>query len=133
MAWYHLTNSFNSDGQWPPTLPETPHIVHPFNYAYCFDNLLRAELLVGGVDRSRLNTDPVETIQEILSMQQALILKKAQRLLRRGDDAEKAAAGKAINLITRSQNVAPLKAAPGPVLYPSEYPPAPIRWSRRGG
>ncbi len=54
-------------------------------------------------------------------MQQALILKKAQRLLRRGDDAEKAAAGKAINLITRSQNVAPLKAAPGPVLYPSEY------------
>ena len=48
MAWFHLTNSYNSDGQWPPTLPEAPHIVHPYNYAYCFENLLRAEMLVGG-------------------------------------------------------------------------------------
>jgi hypothetical protein len=121
MAWYHLTNSFNSDGQWPPTLPDAPHIVHPFNYGYCFDNLLRAELLVGGVDRSKLTTDPVKTIEEILSMQQALILKKAQRLLKSGDDAEKAAAAKAANLITRSQNVATLQASGQTVLYPSEY------------
>ncbi|MGW8256385.1 MAG: hypothetical protein ACWGMZ_02755, partial [Thermoguttaceae bacterium] len=35
LAWFHLTNSYNSDGQWPPTLPDAPHIVHPFNYGYC--------------------------------------------------------------------------------------------------
>jgi len=45
--WYYLTNSYNSDGQWPPTLPEAPHIVHPFDYEYCFDNLVKAEVLVG--------------------------------------------------------------------------------------
>lgn len=47
-VWYHLTNSYNSDGQWPPTLPDAPHIIYPFNYQYCFENLLAAELLVGG-------------------------------------------------------------------------------------
>ena len=72
-VWYHLTNSYNSDGQWPPTLPEAPHIVHPFNYGYCFENLLAAELLVGGVDRQRLTTDPVATIREILGPQQELV------------------------------------------------------------
>ena len=65
-VWYHLTNSYNSDGQWPPTLPDAPHIVHPFNYGYCFENLLAAELLIGGVDRQRLATDPFATIREIL-------------------------------------------------------------------
>ena len=49
-GWYHLTNSYNSDGQWPPTLPQAPHIIHPFNYSYCFENLLTAHHLVGGVD-----------------------------------------------------------------------------------
>ena len=59
-VWYHLTNSYNSDGQWPPTLPDAPHIIHPYNYKYCFENLLAAELLVGGVDRTRLKTDSVK-------------------------------------------------------------------------
>jgi hypothetical protein len=47
-AWFHLTNSYNSDGQWPPTRPDAPPIIHPFNYRYCFENLLQAELNVGG-------------------------------------------------------------------------------------
>jgi alpha-amylase/alpha-mannosidase (GH57 family) len=121
LAWYHLTNSFNSDGQWPPTLPEAPHIVHPFNYGYCFDNLLRAEMLVGGVDRSKLTTDPVKAIREILSMQQDLVLKKADSLLASDDESVKPAAGKARTLVLKSQNVDALAASGQKVLYPSEY------------
>ncbi|NOX53866.1 MAG: hypothetical protein GXP27_05395 [Planctomycetes bacterium] len=108
-AWFHLTNSYNSDGQWPPTLPEAPHIVHPFNYAYCFDNLLAAELLAGGVDRSRLETDPAATVQEILGPQQELVLCKA------GDNAL------VRQLIERSRDVASIRTSGAKVLYPSEY------------
>jgi hypothetical protein len=79
-AWYHLTNSYNSDGQWPPTLPHAPHIIHPFNYAYCFENLLTAHHLVGGVDMDRLECDAAQTLSEIIDLQSALILKKAQTL-----------------------------------------------------
>ena len=78
--WYHLTNSYNSDGQWPPTLPDAPHVVHPFNYSYCFENLLAAELLIGGVDRGRLTADPVATLREVLGPQQALVEAKARSL-----------------------------------------------------
>ena len=60
--WNCLTNSYNSDGQWPPTLPNAPHIIYPFNYQYCFENLLEAELLVGGVDRSKLTSSPLTHI-----------------------------------------------------------------------
>ncbi|MCK5001305.1 MAG: hypothetical protein KAS23_17295, partial [Anaerohalosphaera sp.] len=84
-AWYHLTNSYNSDGQWPPTLPESPHIIHPFNYQYCFENLLQAEQIVGGIDRSRLYTDPVQTLKEILTIQQDLVLAKADKLIASAD------------------------------------------------
>ncbi|MBN1543188.1 hypothetical protein JW992_13680, partial [candidate division KSB1 bacterium] len=79
-AWFHLTNSYNSDGQWPPTLPDAPHIIHPFNYRYCFENLLKAELLAGGIDRSRLETDPWRTLQEILGPQAERIETKARQL-----------------------------------------------------
>ena len=44
-VWFHLTNSYNSDGQWPPTTKASPHIIYPFNYKYNFENLLAAELL----------------------------------------------------------------------------------------
>ena len=120
LAWLHLTNSFNSDGQWPPTLPEAPHIVHPFNYGYNFDNLLQAELLVGGVDRSRLQTDPVAAIREILTMQQDLILKQAEALLAGGHEQQKRNAQRAKTLIETSRNLDSLKAT-GPLLYPSDY------------
>ena len=119
-AWLHLTNSFNSDGQWPPTLPDAPHIIHPFNYGYCFENLLKAELLVGGVDRSKLKTNPVTTLKEILSLQQALILKKAEFLQKKGTAAQKKAAKVAATLIVRSQDVSSINPK-AKVLLPSEY------------
>lgn len=65
-VWYHLTSSYNSDGQWPPTLPESPHIVHPFNYKYCFSNLDKAWFMVGCPDLDNLKTNPVTTLREIL-------------------------------------------------------------------
>jgi len=119
LAWFHLTNSYNSDGQWPPTLPDAPHIVHPFNYAYCFENLLRAEMLVGGVSRDQLKTNPAETIKEILGPQQQLVLAKAEDWLTTGSAVEKAKAARARVLIQRSQAAESLHLLP--VLYPSDY------------
>lgn len=120
-AWYHLTNSYNSDGQWPPTLPDAPHIIHPFNYQYCFENLLAAELLVGGVDRNRLETDPVKTLKSILSIQQKLVLKKAEKLLKSAGIEEVQRAQKAKMLIMKSQNTDSVEAAGDKLLYPAEY------------
>jgi hypothetical protein len=120
-AWYHLTNSYNSDGQWPPTLPEAPHIVHPFNYRYCFENLLTAEMLVGGVDRGRLTTDPAATIREILGPQQDLVLAKARLLAKSADAAEAANGRLAAGLITRSCDVRSIDSAHGKILYSDEY------------
>jgi hypothetical protein len=119
LAWFHLTNSYNSDGQWPPTLPEAPHIVHPYNYAYCFENLLRAEMLVGGISRSKLKTNPAETLQEILGPQQKLILAKAETWLSTGNTTQKAKAARARMLIQRSQAFDTLQSFT--VLYPSDY------------
>jgi len=120
-AWYHLTNSYNSDGQWPPTLPQAPHIVHPFNYEYCFKNLLKAELLVGGVDRSRLNTNPVDTMKEILSIQQNLVSEKAESLIQIGSEEEKTAARLAKELIKKSRDLTSLQQTGSHVLYSEEY------------
>ena len=120
-VWYHLTNSFNSDGQWPPTLPHAPHIIYPFNYKYCFDNLLAAEMLVGGVDRSKLTSSPLDTITEILSIQQNLIIKKAETLIANGTDEEKEKAEHALVLIEKSRNLDSIKAASDKLLYPSDY------------
>lgn len=120
LAWYHLTNSYNSDGQWPPTLPDAPHIVHPFNYAYCFENLLRAELLCGGVDRTQLKTDPAATLTEILGRQENLILAKANRLIATGTAKEQATGHRARTLIQTARNLATVKAVEK-ILYPSDY------------
>jgi alpha-amylase/alpha-mannosidase (GH57 family) len=120
-AWYHLTNSYNSDGQWPPTLPNAPHIIHPFNYGYCFENLLKAELLVGGVDRSKLSANPVETMKEILSIQQNLVAEKAETLLRSGTQEEKTAARLAQALITTSRDLTSLRQTGSQILYSEEY------------
>ncbi len=119
-AWFYLTNSYNSDGQWPPTLPDAPHIIHPFNYGYCFENLLQAELLVGGVDRGRLRTDAVATLKSILGLQQALITKKAAALLKTGTAAQKRSALLARTLIATSRNLDSARDS-GVVLQPSEY------------
>ena len=112
-AWLHLTNSYNSDGQWPPTLPDAPHIIHPFNYRYCFENLLRAEQLVGGVDRSKLTVSPAETMRSILGIQQDLVLKKAAGL------ADRETAAKAEAMIKASQDLSALEESR--ILYPAEY------------
>ncbi len=117
-AWFHLTNSYNSDGQWPPTLPEASHIVHPFNYSYCFANLLAAELLVGGVDRTQLETDPVAVIREILGPQQKLITEKARSCIASSDASEAESARLALALVERSRDVEGLG---GKVLYPADY------------
>ncbi len=118
-AWLHLTNSYNSDGQWPPTLPDAPHIIHPFNYGYCFENLLAAELMVGGVDRSKLNTSAQETIEEILSIQQNLIIEKADELLQTGSADQQKQAALAKILIEKSRSTDSLKGQK--ILYPCEY------------
>jgi len=88
-VWHHLTNSYNSDGQWPPTLPDAPHIIHPFNYAYCFENLLTAHHMVGGVNLDSLASDAAKTLGEIIDMQSQLILSKAQQLKASGKEEEK--------------------------------------------
>lgn len=119
-AWYHLTNSYNSDGQWPPTLPHAPHIIHPFNYRYCFENLLAAELIVGGVDRSKLNTDPVKTLKEILTIQQDLILDKAEKMISSGKVKEKNDGVKAKAIIEKSRNCVSINKN-AKILYSSEY------------
>jgi hypothetical protein len=120
LAWFHLTKSYNSDGQWPPTLPDAPHIVHPFNYTYCFDNLLKAEMLVGGVKRELLKTNPVKTLRDILTLQQKLVLDKADTWLASGNGEEKARAAQAKLLVQKSQDVSSLRSS-GQVLYPSDY------------
>ena len=120
-AWRHLTNSYNSDGQWPPTLPESPHIIHPFNYGYCFENLLAAELVVGGVHRTRLQTDPVETLKEILTIQQDLVLAKAQTLIASGEEPMAEQARRARAMILSSRDYSRLEQAQVKVLYPAEY------------
>ena len=109
LAWFHLTNSYNSDGQWPPTLPDAPHIIHPFNYQYCFENLLQAELLVRGVDRSRLKTDPIHTITEILGPQQQLVLEKAQNMVGSSDKNQQEQGNQAISLIQKSRDISSLR------------------------
>ncbi len=120
-AWYYLTNSYNSDGQWPPTLPNAPHIIHPFNYSYCFENLLAAEVIVGGVDRSKLYTDPVVTLKEILTIQQDLVLDKCKVLMSSGSDEEKAKALKAKEMVEKSRYYDDIAASDVKVLYPAEY------------
>ena len=120
-AWFHLTNSYNSDGQWPPTLPEAPHIIHPFNYGYCFENLLQAELIVGGVDRSELNTDPVETLKEILTIQQDLVLAKAEIMIASGDKDVAADALNAKGMIEKSRDYSSITQSGAKILYPAEY------------
>lgn len=119
--WYHLTNSYNSDGQWPPTLPNAPHIIYPFNYEYCFENLMAAELLIGGVDRSKLTSSPIDTMKEILTIQQDLILDKAAKLMAEGTDEEKANAAHAKTLIEKSRDVESIKQSSDKLLYPAEY------------
>jgi len=120
-AWYHLTNSYNSDGQWPPTLAEAPHIVHPFDYEYCFDNLMKAEALVGGIDRAKLPTKPVETVNYILHFQQDLIDDKADELIESGSDEEKSNAVEAKHLIASSRDMKTLEDSDSKILYPNEY------------
>lgn len=118
-AWYYLTNSYNSDGQWPPTLPQSPHIVHTFNYAYCFENLIMAELLVGGIDRSTMDTDPVATLQQILSPQQKLVLCKADEFIQSSDLAIQKTGQLAKAMIAKSMDISAV--ADKKILYPDEY------------
>jgi hypothetical protein len=114
LAWLHLTNSYNSDGQWPPTLPDAPHIIHPFNYGYCFENLLRAHLLVGGVDLDALEPRATATCQTILALQQDLVLAKAEKL----GDRQQAQAARTI--IETSRDLGTL-GDDARLLYPGEY------------
>ena len=120
-AWFYLTNSYNSDGQWPPTLPEAPHFVHPYNYGYCLENLLSAEMVVGGVDRSSLKTTAKDVINQTLKIQQNLILDKAKQLKEGGTIEEKENAEKAIALITWSTNSCLDVLKNTNVLSPAEY------------
>jgi hypothetical protein len=118
-AWLALTNSYNSDGQWPPTLPHAPHIIHPFNYSYCFENLLKAHWLVGGVDLSRLDTDAADALDEVLSLQSKLIADKAAALLASGSPGEKSDAELALRLLAVATEKESLRGQK--ILVASEY------------
>jgi len=120
-AWFHLTNSYNSDGQWPPTLPDAPHIIHPFNYRYCFENLLQAEQIVGGVDRNQLTTDPAATVKEILGIQQDLVAAKAQAMVASDKTGERDRGRRALQMIETSRDLRSLEASGVKVLFPAEY------------
>jgi len=120
-CWYHLTNSYNSDGQWPPTLPDAPHIIFPYNYKYCFDNLLAAEQLVGGVDKSRLSENPVDTLKKILTLQAELILKKAEKNLASNEKNMVKDNKLAVNLINSCLDFSGVDKSQAQVLYPAEY------------
>jgi hypothetical protein len=120
-AWYHLTNSYNSDGQWPPTLPDAPHIVHPFDYEYCHDNLVKAEALVGGVDRAKLTVEPAATLHAILRYQQDLIEKKARAILDGKEQGDAAAAREALELIAVSRDLTTVRGEGTKTLDPVEY------------
>lgn len=119
-VWFHLTNSYNSDGQWPPTTQASPHIIYPFNYNYNFQNLLAAEMLLGGIDRSKIDADPIATMKAVFTMQQDLVVEKAETLLASGTDAEKRDAALAIELVHRSRDVSTI-APDSRVLYPADY------------
>jgi len=121
LAWFHLTNSYNSDGQWPPTLPEAPHIVHPFNYAYCFDNLLKADLLVAALINRKLHTEPSDVLEEILGTQQHLILRKAETILAAGTEVEREKAARARQLILDLKILPPCALAAQKIFISSEY------------
>jgi hypothetical protein len=119
-VWFYLTNSYNSDGQWPPTTKASPHFIYPFNYKYNFENLLMAETLLGGVDRSKMETEPRRTVREVFTMQQDLVLEKAGKLLKRGTAKQKKNAALARELICRSRDLSSVP-PDAKVLYPSEY------------
>ncbi|MFA9392427.1 MAG: hypothetical protein ACERKD_21630 [Prolixibacteraceae bacterium] len=116
--WYHLTNSYNSDGQWPPTLPNAPHIIHPFNYKYCFDNLLIADQLLGGNFISKLENSPVETLKAILIPQGMLIKKKAKELAMFSNNED---ALLALKLLDTCLDFTAIETSKSKILYPSEY------------
>lgn len=118
-AWLALTNSYNSDGQWPPTLPHAPHIIHPFNYSYCFENLLRAHWLVGGVDLGALSTDAASALESVLEGQSRLIATKARNLIETGSAAQKEDAQLALQLIAVATERESLRGRP--VLDGSQY------------
>ncbi|MHC4763430.1 MAG: hypothetical protein ACYS71_08725 [Planctomycetota bacterium] len=120
-GWFHLTNSYNSDGQWPPTLPESPHIICPFNYQYCFENLLEAELIIGGIDRSKLQTDPVATLKEILAIQQQRILEKAEKMMTSSEPAEKVNGQRAKDMIKMTMDYSSIVQSGIKILFPAEY------------
>ena len=120
-AWLHLTNSYNSDGQWPPTLPDAPHIVHPYDYQYCHENLVKAEALVGGVDRSKISVKPAETMHSILRYQQDLIEKKARAIIGGTESGDAEAAKEALELLAVSRDLASLQSGDVRTLDPAEY------------
>lgn len=118
-AWLHLTNSYNSDGQWPPTLPHAPHIIHPFNYSYCFENLLAAHWLVGGVDLSSLDHDAAKVLEQVLRLQGELIAKRAAELADRGTPEEKENARLALRWLDVALETVSQRGAKA--LQPGEY------------
>lgn len=78
-------------------------------------------MLVGGVDRSKLSVNATDTILEILTIQQNLILDKANKLLLSLNEEEKTNARQAINLIEKSRDLSSIEKCDKNLLYPSEY------------
>ena len=78
-------------------------------------------MIVGGIDRFKLDTSSVKTIGEILTIQQNLILAKAKALQETGTEEEKSNGKLAVEMIKQSRNLDSIKAAGDKILYPAEY------------
>ena len=70
--------------------------------------------------KSKVNKVSSALLDEVLSLQQNLVLKKAQTMLHSGTQQQKCDAAQAITLIETSRNTKSVAAA-GNVLHPSEY------------
>jgi len=68
-VWHHLTKIYKTGVYRPPELIRSPQIIRPFNYRYCVENLLMAEMLVGGVDREQLKNQSAKALENIFSIQ----------------------------------------------------------------
>jgi hypothetical protein len=78
-------------------------------------------LIVGGIDRNELPTDPVAILKEILSIQQGLVAAKAQALIASDDPVQRQNARQAMQMIETSRDARSLEASGKKILFPAEY------------
>ena len=83
--------------------------------------MVKAEALVGGVDRAKLTVEPAATLHAILRYQQELIEKKARAILDGKEQGDAAAAREALELIAVSRDLTTVQGEGTKTLDPVEY------------